>query len=362
MKILFFITGLAVGGAEKVVTSLADSFADEGHQVRIAYLTGEALVLPRNSDIEIIALRGGTIKRVAFAYFHLRRVIKQFKPDVVHSHMYHANIFARLIRLSTPIKKLICTAHSNYEGGRLRMFLYRLTDSLADLSTNVSLDSVNEFRKKKAFKDGRMIPVHNGILTNDFKFSQAARLEVREELNCDDNWKLILAVGSLRPAKDYPTLIRALDILKVNHKNFKLIIAGNGPLRGELNAMIEYMHLSGYIEFLGIRKDIASLMSAADVFVLSSAWEGFGLVLAEAMACERVVVSTDCGGTREVVGDAGFLVPPRDPRALADALKIAIELSPEQKAHLGRCARQRVEEHYSLEIIAEKWKELYGFN
>src|SRR5690606_23776011 len=95
--------------------------------------------------------------------------------------------------------------------------------------------------------------------------------------------------------------------------------------------------------------DVPRLMSAADVFVLSSAWEGFGLVAAEAMACERVVVATDCGGVREVVGEAGYLVPTRNSQALAAALTNAISLSIAEKSRLGRRARQRVEAHYSLD-------------
>ena len=113
------------------------------------------------------------------------------------------------------------------------------------------------------------------------------------------------------------------------------------------------------VNFLGVRHDVPTLMAACDVFVLSSAWEGFGLVIAEAMACGRVVVATDCGGVREVVGDAGFLVPPRNAEALAKAMGRALRLSDDEHERLGVAARQRVVEHFSLEATAERYLAVY---
>ena len=113
------------------------------------------------------------------------------------------------------------------------------------------------------------------------------------------------------------------------------------------------------VHFLGIRYDIPAVIAASDVFVLSSAWEGFGLVVAEAMACERPVVATDCGGVREVVGDAGFLVPPRDSDALARSIEVALMLSQEAREKLGREARRRVVTKFSLASTAERYLALY---
>lgn len=108
-----------------------------------------------------------------------------------------------------------------------------------------------------------------------------------------------------------------------------------------------------------MRKDVHDWMSAADVFVLSSAWEGFGLVVAEAMACERIVVATDCGGVKEVVGDTGILVPAKDSVALAQGLAKGLALTREAALAQGRLARQRIVARYSLSVQAERWLELY---
>jgi glycosyltransferase involved in cell wall biosynthesis len=362
MKILFLITGLTLGGAERVVTSLADALAVRGHDVLIAYMTGTAEVLPTIASIKIVSLGMTSKTDTVSALFELRRLILEFQPDIVHSHMLHANILARLVRLITPIVRLISTAHSSNEGGTLRMLAYRLTDSLADISTNVSADAVAAFIKAKAVKPGRMIAMHNGIATEVFAFNANVRSQLRQALLIDADCRLILAVGRLHEAKDYPNLLHALALLPVKGVTFQLCIAGDGPNKGYLEALVAQLGLSDRVRLLGIRHDVADLMSAADIFVLSSAWEGFGLVVAEAMACERVVVATDCGGVREVVGEAGYLVKPKDANALAQALQTALQLPADTCAVFGRAARQRVLDRYALDAVVKKWLQLYAFS
>jgi glycosyltransferase involved in cell wall biosynthesis len=131
-------------------------------------------------------------------------------------------------------------------------------------------------------------------------------------------------------------------------------------LREQLQSHVEELGLSSRVQFLGIRQDVADLMCASDVFVSSSVWESFGLVVAEAMACERVVVATDSGGVREVLGDAGYLVPSRDPQALATALAKAASLPQADAAELGTAARRRIVDTYSFERSIAKWRELYA--
>ncbi|MDM0053468.1 glycosyltransferase [Variovorax sp. J22R115] len=360
MKILLLITGLGIGGAEKVVCALADALIMKGYEVMLVYITGPALTLPSNPAVKVENLGMVSKFGVIAAFAKLRRLIRIFRPDVVHSHMIHANVLARLVRLITSIPLLVSTAHNSYEGGRLRTLAYRWTDSLPDISTNVSVEAVNSFLKIRATAPGRMIPIHNGISTSDFSYCDIGRRRVRESLGVKDNCELILAVGRLHEAKDYPNLFQALSRLRSKGLSFVLCIAGDGPLRGAFQMLISDLNLSEHIRFLGIRYDVADLMSAADVFVLSSAWEGFGLVVAEAMACERVVVATDCGGVREVLGEAGFLVPPRNPVALADALATALQLPFEERTAVGVAARKRVMERYSLNISAQNWTRIYG--
>ncbi|GAA4333646.1 hypothetical protein GCM10023144_25130 [Pigmentiphaga soli] len=181
---------------------------------------------------------------------------------------------------------------------------------------------------------------------------------IRKELRISPNSKLIVAVGRLNAAKDYPNLLTAISLLRASNP-FQVAIVGDGPLRSELKRLAVALKISNKILWLGVRDDIPAVLSAADVFVLSSAWEGFGLVVAEAMACERVVVATDCGGVKEVLGDVGYLIPPKQPSLLASAIMSALSLSEFEAGLLGTRARKRVEESYSLQQAVRRWIAIY---
>jgi glycosyltransferase involved in cell wall biosynthesis len=138
-----------------------------------------------------------------------------------------------------------------------------------------------------------------------------------------------------------------------------LAIVGDGPLLGSLKEIAASFAIGDRVHFLGIRHDVPAVMAACDVFVLSSATEGFGLVVAEAMACGRLVVATDCGGVHEVVGESGFLVPPCDSVALGTALGKALQMPDELRDQLGRAARDRVIDYFSLTATANRYLAAY---
>ena len=222
MHILFLITGLGIGGAEKQVCDLVDKFVQLRHQVKLISLSKafSEQTLPKNNQIEIsyLNMTKDPLSLVR-AYFQLRNEIKTFKPDVIHSHMFHANLMARLLRLSTKINRLICTAHSKNEGGILRMNLYRFTNFLSDLNTNVSHDAVNAFIEKKAVKKGQMIAIENGIDTSLFKKDCAMRENMQLSLPLIKNDYVFLAVGRLTDPKDYPNLLKAFSIVNKQKPN-----------------------------------------------------------------------------------------------------------------------------------------------
>lgn len=298
-KILLVITGLGMGGAESQVSSLADQFAIRGYEVTLAYLLKPVVIRPSSKDIELVWL-GGQRSAVAMvkAFFNLVRLINYKRPDVVHAHMFHANILVRIARIFVDVPRLVCTSHSTNEGGKLRMLMYRWTDRLADVFTNVSEEAINCFEAKKTAPIGRMYTVHNGIDVERFTFDALARTRVRKELNLLEK-KVVIAIGRFHVAKDYPNLLAAFHQLAEVHDDIYLLIVGDGDLRNVIEQEIVSYQLSDKVLMLGNRRDIPELLSAADIFVLSSAWEGFGLVVAEAMSCERVTIATNCGGVSE---------------------------------------------------------------
>lgn len=353
MKILYLITGLGLGGAEKVVADLADQMILLGHNVKIAYLTGEVQVKPTSSNVELIALHLNSAKGFLLSSRKYQRLIKSFRPDVVHAHMVHANIFTRLNRALCPVPKLICTAHSSNEGGKARMLAYRLTNRLSDINTNVSQEATQAMINKGAFTKSNVVTVYNGINLNKFKNDPKSIRREQNTLN-------LIAVGRFTDAKDYPNLINAFAILKSrNNSNIKLTIVGDGELTPQIESLIKELNLDKDITLLGRRSDVAELLSQADIFILASKHEGLPTVVIEAMACECYVVATDSGGVAEVMGNTGKLVPIQNSQALADALQNAIALSSKDRMQNNRKARARVEQLFSLETSVQKWLALY---
>ena len=240
------------------------------------------------------------------------------------------------------------------------MLAYRLTDSLADISTNVSQEAVDSFIAKKAVPKNKMMTIYNGIDMNRFQFNPIARKVLRKTGNIGDDNTLLLCVGRLNEQKDYLTMLRAFALSSYEKEGIYLWIAGIGEMKNILMQTAEELGISEKIRFLGLRHDVPELMSACDIFCLSSAYEGFGLVVAEAMACERLVVATDCGGVKEVVGENGILVSPRNHIAFSNGINDAF-LRIEKYFYYGegtKC-RDRVSKNFSLERITEKWLYLY---
>ncbi|HHX8939945.1 TPA: glycosyltransferase [Yersinia enterocolitica] len=362
MNLLYIITGLGMGGAEKQTVLIANKMYEAGHNVMIVSLTGETLVRP-NDGIQLNELK---LNKTPFSLFkglfEVKKIIKKFKPDIVHSHMFHANLFARTLRFITKIPALICTAHNTNEGSSLRMLAYKYTDKLASLSTNVSQDAVDSFIRKGASSPGRMIVVSNGIDASQFDFSMDERKAKRSELGIFNDTPILLSVGRLTEAKDYPNLLTAFSLLIKNRslQSFpQLFIVGTGHLDGYLKNMSKEFGIDKYVTFIGQRNDIRQLMCAADIFVLSSEWEGFPLVITEAMACKKIIVATDAGGITEALGDCGSIVPIKDPNSLSQAINKMIKLSDNQKEILGNKARERIIQTNSIETIIERWLSIY---
>lgn len=352
MKILYLITGLGLGGAEKVVCDLADQMSTLGHQVKIAYLTGKVVVHPKNINVDIIPLDLNNFYGLYSASKKYKKLIQDFQPDIVHAHMIHANVFARINRIGCAIPKLICTAHNSNEGGRLRMIAYRLTNFLSDFNSNVSQEATESLISKGAFNKNNLTTVYNGIDLSKFK-------SFKSEKKNDEI--MVLSVGRFNEQKDYPNLFKVIKILKDKNliEKVKFYIAGDGELRSELEQLIKVLNISDNVTLLGIRSDIPELMNQAHFFVLSSKFEGFGLVVAEAMACGAYVIATNSGGVAEVMGDTGILVPPKNSEALAQALEIAIKKTQLEVKENNLKARKRVEELFSLETSVNKWLALY---
>jgi glycosyltransferase involved in cell wall biosynthesis len=361
LRILFLLTSLAYGGAETQVVRLAIRLKLRGWEVAVASL------MPPKAYVEDLEAAGIPVFSLNIRrklpdprpVLRLARIIRKWQPDVVHSHMVHANLLARIVRFLAPIPVLICSARSIDEGGRFREVLYRLTDPLCDLTTQVSHAGLERYVRVGAVPRHKIRYIPNGVDTERFKPNLEDRLKFRKELGVDGFvW---LAVGRFDPQKDYPTMLQAFARVVHKHSNTILLIAGDGPLRKTMENLARELGIEKRTKFLGIRRDIPQLMNAADAYVMSSSWEGMPNVLLEASATGLPIVATDVGGNREIVldGVTGFLVPPRNPEALARAMLRIMDLSDEERKEMGKRARKHIEVKFNLDRVVDLWEILY---
>lgn len=360
MNILYIVTGLGIGGAEIVTVDIANKMSDRGHCVSIINLSDINELRGRiNPQIDVYSIGMEKSPLSFFRAIHrAASYVKKVKPEVVHANMIHANIFARVLRIFAHMDFLISTAHSQNEGGKLRMLAYRLTDCLSDLNTNVSKDAVSHYVRNKWFSGKKSIYVYNGIDKSRFRHKSEARIAMRQKFALGDHDFCFLFVGRMTEAKDIPNLLEAFSILSAKEDNVKLVLVGGGELYDEMRSLAVSKHISENTFFEGSCSDVVDYYSMADCFVMSSAWEGFGMVLVEAMSCGLPVLATDAGGCAEIVADGKFIVPVKDAGALAEKLEEMIHKSPEEISAIKE-RNYLLSESFSLDRIVDEWENIY---
>jgi glycosyltransferase involved in cell wall biosynthesis len=355
MKLEYVVTGLQVGGAESLVCALAGGMRKRGHDVGVTSLLVPTAYVDR---LQAVGIRVDTLGldrqrqsplSILRAALHFRRAMAARRPNIVHAHMVHANLFCRAALALQSWRRLICTIHSTDEGGRLRDLAYTLSNWASDLNTTISEAAT------KRFVEAHVLPpttltVHNGIDVDRFRCGRDGR-----QRGGPFRW---IAVGRLSPEKDYTVLLEALATLPLT----TLTIAGEGTERTALEALATRLGIAQRVSFLGVREDIPALLCAHDGYVLSSRREGFGLALAEAMASSLPVVATRSGGPVEVVGGdgrCGTLVPTGDPAALAEAMADIAERTPLQRLEMGVLAQARVAQRFDTRVLLDRFEEVY---
>jgi glycosyltransferase involved in cell wall biosynthesis len=366
-KILLVTPSLAPGGMETVVVQLAQALRCRDCEVSVvsmmppAAFTGEL----EKAGASVISLGmkpgGPNILGVVRFLVHLRR----FQPDIIHGHTFHASILARLARVLTG-KPVICTVHNEVEcshrktSARFREWLYRITDFACTRTTAVSKQVRERYVRERIVPPHRIEVIDNGVNPEQFRPCIKQRERTRAEFGWQEHF-VWLAVGRLELAKDYPNLIRAFQKVHVESPSVRLAIAGEGRMRARLEQIVHDAGLQNAVYFLGLRDDVPNLLNACDALVMASAWEGGPLVLLEAGAAERPVVSTRVGAAPEIVvpGKTGLLVAPSDPASLAQAMSELMELGPEILNTMGTHARHHVLNHFSLDAVHDQYRKLY---
>lgn len=359
--VCYVIVGLDYAGAEIQLVEVIRRMRARGHRIFvISLLTPAAFVRELGAiGVPVISLdleKGAGLTPGLLVRFV--RAVRDIRPDVIHGHMVHSNLLARLAAGVLRIPAAFATVHSTDEGGPSRARLYRLTERMGTLTTSVSEAGRDIHVASGASSPDRIVVVPNGIDAERFRRDPAARARVRAALGVDEGRFVWLSVTRFAPPKDPTTLLRAL----ARRGDAELWLVGQGSERDAAIELSRALGIEDRVRFLGVRTDIPDLLSACDAFVLSSRSEAMPITLLEAGCAEVPCVASDTGEVSVLVehGTTGLVVPPADVDALADALRTIERLDPGLRRDMGALARRRVLARWSLDAVVDRWEGLYS--
>lgn len=371
MKVLHIITSLDAGGAEGVLTRLC--VADKSNDHHVVSLMDEGVygkvLLKAGVGVSCLRLPKGGVS--AKGLFKLWRIIRDIRPNVIQTWMYHADFLGGLIGRLAGVRNIVWgIRNTELEPGKSSRSALLVAKLCARLSSRipariaVCAEKAASVHESLGYCREKMVVVPNGYDLSRFRPVSESGSALRRELGIPDSSFLMGMVARFDPFKDHETLFAALDLLAAEGVDFQCLLVGTGmtPENSELNEVLMKRSLSQRIVLAGRRSDIPEVMSALDLHVLSSSSEAFPNVLAEAMACRTPCVSTDVGDAALIVGDTGWIVPPGSPEQLANALRSAVleYRLVEDWQNRKREARKRIEQRFSLEGMVANFNSLWS--
>lgn len=326
VRIALFLPTLEGGGAERMMAQLASGFSKLGIRVDLILVKAEGVYLSQiPPEVRIIDLKS---QRNLGSLPGLVRYLRAEKPQVLLSALDLTNLIAVLAtsiakvktKVILSIQSTVSRQHRSMIGKRLERILLSWIYPWADSIVAVSKGSAEDLAQYTGIDLGRICTIHNPVITPELE--EKARKPVDHPWFRRDRIPVILAVGRLTKAKDYPTLFRALARVKQTHL-VRLVVLGEGEERANLEHLADQLGITSDIDMPGFTTNPFAYMSKVKLYVLSSIWEGLPSAMIEAMACGCPIVSTDCqSGPDEILsgGEYGYLVPVGDSEALADAI------------------------------------------
>jgi glycosyltransferase involved in cell wall biosynthesis len=353
-KILFLIGSMGVGGAERFLKELVIRVPRGEFDVTLVCLWERGLW---GRELEERAFRVLCLeKKLGLDFRLLPRLVglmSRERPDIVNTHLWTADLWGRLAALLARVPWVVVTEQNVDVWKR---WYHRLLDRLLFLGTDLVIcvsEEVRAYYERELGVPARKIRViPNAIDLGPFA-APPPEGRLREEVGAEPGEFLFVCAARLHPQKGHPVLFEAVArLVEEGRRGFKVLLAGDGSLRGDLEAKVASLGLASRVRFLGLRHDMPSVLLQADAFVLPSLYEGLPLAVLEAMAARLPVVATRVGGNSEAVedGKTGLLVPPADAPALAEAMARLLGDRAAARA-MGEAGRLRVEARYDIERI-----------
>jgi glycosyltransferase involved in cell wall biosynthesis len=358
-RVGYVIWSLGLGGAEQVVIRLAAAL-DRARFTPVVFCLDrprEFAEQARRAGVEVVALdkRGPLDLRVLP---HLVRLIDRHRIDLLHTHLWGANLWGRLAACLAGVP-VVATEHNVDVWKRpYHLVLDRLLEPWTRELVAVS-PQVRDFYQEQAVGEGRWRVIHNGI---DLGPEPAGRRrgDAYRGLGIGGGDRVVGLVGRLVAAKAPAVFLEAMARVARVEPRLRPLVIGDGPLRVEAEERAAHLGLGGRAVFAGLRQDVPELLSGMDVLVFSSTREGLSIAMLEAMAAGVPVVATRVGGTPELIesGVSGFLVEAGDAAALAERV-LALLADPALAERTRQAARTRVRERFSLAAMVRAHEALY---
>jgi len=345
MKILHIITALVYGGAEKLLVSTANELV-KNHEITVCYLKDEARVSDQfDPRIKIIKAPYG-IKTISF----LRKLYKNIRPDIVHTHCPHADILGHVSALGLKLK-MFTTIHNVWIKWNAVdyavFFIYRVLFAFCKTRVVAISDVVRDHAICRLGVKSKMVSrIYNAVPEVQLEYSKK---ELRTRLGISQTFFCVLFIGRLEQQKSVDTLIRATAIAKAKIQNLHIIIIGKGSLKEKLVNLSKSLSLNETISFVDPLQKPEDYYATADVFVLPSVYEGFGIVIVEAFRASLPVISTNIEGPKELICNEsnGLLIEPQDHNALSESI-IRLARDADLRKKIGTCGRKTYEGKFTI--------------
>ena len=353
--VMHVISGLGTGGAETTLVQLAAGLRARGMSQHVVNLSAQDALAAdlRTAGVDLTMLSASSLASLPGAIVSLARLVNHTQPRILQGWMYHGNIAATLahyLGARRHDRRLFWNLRASNMDDRRYGGIIRLSALLSRLPDVVIANSEAgaEFHRARGFRPKRMLEIDNGIDTAKFRPDSALRQQVRAELGIAEDALVVIHVARVDPMKDHAGFLSAMAELP----SVAGIMVGSGT---------QALSSPPNVRALGLRRDTERFYAAADVVASTSAFgEGFSNVIAEGMSAGLVPVATDVGDARRIVGDAGFIVPPRDAEAFARAVAAVVLMSRDEFARRSASARARIVSNFSLASAVDRYWQLYS--
>lgn len=370
MRVVHVISGLERGGAELFLEKLIQSHSVGQFENRVISLGSIGPVGKRLRD------RGGSVNSLHIGgvigavpgLVSLGWLLRKVRPDLVQGWLYNGNLAAGVSKhLSSGHYPVLWNVRHSLDGWADETWFLRneirVSGRLTRMPQRIVFNSKRSARQHErlGYPRAKACVIPNGFDLAKFVPDTKIRSEIRVELEVDSDDVVIGMIGRYHPLKDHANLLQAARIVASKSSGVRFVLAGRRVTTENeaLMKLVRELQLEDRLVLLGERTDVADLLSAFDIYVLSSSSEAFPNAVGEAMSCEVPCVVTDVGDSAELVGNTGIVVPPKSPERLAAAMLQLIQAGAVRRRELGAAARERIRQNYSFEKVAQQYADLY---